>query len=185
MEAKEKCSCRLMIVDWIPHDMAISRPMQIDEHISYRGIIVFILLGLGFMVMGFLSKKQADELSAGNQTIEARVTESKVTEKKGKKSHQIKYAFKPGNEGADVTRCDFLGRKDLWSTLSEEEYTTATASGKVQVRYATANPSNNEPASAGARSSKEILGALGAGGVSLLIGLIGLIRKKRAERAGA
>lgn len=174
-----------MIIDSILHDVAISRPMQIDEHISYRGIIVFVLLGLGFMVMGFLSKKQADELKAANQTVEARVTESQVTEKKGKKSYRIKYAFKLGTDGADVTRCDFLGRKNLWSTLSEADYTAATGSGKIQVRYATANPSNNEPASAGTRSSWDIIGALIAGGISLLIGLIGLIRKKRAESAAA
>ena len=159
--------------------------MHIDEHISYRGIVVFVLLGLGLMAVGLLSKKQADELSTGNQTIEADVTESKVTEKSGKKTYQIKYAFKLGSDDADVTRSDFLGRKDLWSSLDEADYTAATGSKKIQVRYATANPFNNEPASAGTRSSRDMLAALVAGIVSLALGIIGLIRKRRAEAAAA
>lgn len=155
--------------------------MQIDEHISYRGVVVFVLLGLGLLAFGYLSKKEAEEFNAGNQTIEARVTESQVIEKKGKKNHQIKYVFKLGSDGADVTRCDFLGRENLWSSLSEADYTVATSSKKIQVRYATANPSNNEPASAGTRSSRDMLAALAAGAGSLAIGIIGLVRKRLAE----
>lgn len=160
--------------------------MQIDEHISYRGIIVFFLLGLGLLTAGYLSKKQAEELNAGNQTVEARITNSQVTEKKGKKSYSVKYAFKPSTDGAEVTRCDYLGRKDLWSSLSEADYKTATGSGKILVRYATSNPSNNEPATherADQTGDMNTAVILGAG--ALLIGTIGLVRKRRAEKAAA
>ena len=158
--------------------------MQIDEHISYRGIIAFFILGLGLVVVGYLSKKQAEEITAGNQTIEAKVTESQVTEKKGEKKYHVKYAFKLAADGAEVTRCDFLSRKNLWSSLSEVEFKVATSSGKIMVRYATSNPYNNVPASTEvADFNGDMKATVVSGGIAILIAVIGLVRKRRAEKA--
>ena len=112
------------------------------------------------------------------------VTESQVTEKKGEKKYHVKYAFKLAADGAEVTRCDFLSRKNLWSSLSEVEFKVATSSGKIMVRYATSNPYNNVPASTEvADFNGDMKATVVSGGIAILIAVIGLVRKRRAEKA--
>lgn len=156
--------------------------MQIDEHISYKGIALFLVIGVAFITLGVLEKKQGAELQAGNQEIEARVTQSKIVEKKGKKTYEVQYAFKASPESAEVTRGDYFGRTNLWSTLPETIYNEAVASGKLKVRYATSNPSNSEPAAA-PRGAGDDRFMFGGGGVAVAIALIGFVRKRRALKA--
>lgn len=151
--------------------------MKLDDHASYPVVALIILCGVGLGIFGTLSKKGADELKADSQTIEARITTSEIREKNGKKSHSVKYAFAVAEGQPEVTRGDFLGRKDLWSTLAESEYQSAVSSGKLKVRYAKTNPANNMPESESGESSAALF--WGLGGVFLVIGIIGLVRRVR------
>lgn len=63
--------------------------MQIDEHISFRGIVVFILIGLAFVAFGVMSKMERDQLNAEGQVTEGRITSSRVMEKKGRKMFEV------------------------------------------------------------------------------------------------
>lgn len=158
--------------------------MQIDEHITYRSLILLLVVSLAALTFGFLSKKAADEMKSGSQTIEAKITESQITEKKGKKKFAVKYAFKPTPESAEVSQGDFLGRKNLWATLPEAEYKQAIASKTIQVRYATTNPYNNRPASDDSGDSSSTL-FLALGGFFALTSIVGFVRKSRAAANAA
>ncbi|MBK8093992.1 MAG: hypothetical protein IPK32_18975 [Verrucomicrobiaceae bacterium] len=58
---------------------------QFDEHITYRSLVLLLVVAFAALTFGFLSKKAADEMKSGNQTIETKITESQITEKKGEK----------------------------------------------------------------------------------------------------
>lgn len=156
--------------------------MQINDHISYKGVVLLLVIGVAFITLGVLAQKESAEMQAGSQEIEARVTQSKIVEKKGKKTYEVQYAFKASPESAEVTRGDYFGRTNLWSTLPETIYNEAVASGKLKVRYATCNPTNSEPLATPRGTGNERF-MLGGGGVVIVVALIGFIRKRRALSA--
>lgn len=145
--------------------------------ITACGMLAF---GLAMLIYGVQAAVNERILRDAPTEIEAEVTETRITfsEKTGR-GHEVKYRFTlPGQTGT-FTRSDETGRRDLWSTLTEEAYGRAERARKLKVVYSPANPWINHPVEAGSDSMFDALTAailLGLAPIVLAV-LIGLVAR--------
>jgi len=124
-------------------------------------IVLIGLLGGAFLLLGIPSLADTILLRSSDAEATSRVTDSRIVSTKYGLSHEVRYVF--AVEGAaDVTRSDFLGRSNLWSTIPEEVWRVATVSKELRVRYLRVMPSRNAPVS-GLPSPWDDLTILGLG----------------------
>jgi hypothetical protein len=126
-------------------------------------IVLIGLLGGVFLLLGIPSLADTILLRSSDAEAVARVTDSRIVSAKYGLSHEVRYVFAVGGS-EKVTRSDFLGRSDLWSTIPEEVWRVATVSKDLPVRYLRVMPSRNAPV-AGLPSIWDDLTILGLGGL--------------------
>ena len=134
----------------------------------FWGSVVVGILALGFMGLGAAGVHEKQELEKNGRDIEAKVTDTRIMRGKSGTTHELQYSFQLEGEGKTYTRCDFLGRSNLWSTLPEDEWETVRRAGKIRVRYVPGDPGNNAPAAHPPKWS-DIWTAFGIGMVLLFI----------------
>lgn len=102
-------------------------------------------LALAFLWLGVNGWHDRHVLETQGKSVEARVRDSRRVRDRNGASYEIRYVFQAEEDGKDHTRGDFLGRSNLWSTLPEEEWLQAKATGQVKICYAPLHPDNNAP----------------------------------------
>jgi len=129
--------------------------------------IFLILLGLAFVGLGVMSLRQTNALLESKSVATAVVTESRISPTKRETLYEVRYLLAPNAQTPPVGRSDFFGRKDLWSSLPEEEWDQANKTKRLAVRYDPANISNNAPV-AQLPKAYDAWAAIGGGGLLLL-----------------
>ena len=75
----------------------------------------------------------------------ARVIESREMLTRFGMSYDVKYVFSPAEGESEIGRGDFTGRSALWSSLPQDRWMVAVATGQIRVRYDPRSPINNAP----------------------------------------
>ena len=82
-----------------------------------------LLLGLAFIVMSIIYHVEETTLNESANTIEADVINWRIhNSRTATDSHEIQFRFTLLGQSETYTRADFLGRKDLWSILTPDEW---------------------------------------------------------------
>ncbi|GEP44627.1 hypothetical protein BGE01nite_39180 [Brevifollis gellanilyticus] len=161
----------------------MSQQFDIQQYNSPRVTAGLILAGIAMLLLGVGCWQSLRALTRDGQVVEAKVTESQHEEKGDKSTYRLRYAFKPAADGPEVTRNDFLGRKNLWSALPQSDYDAAVKAGVIQVRYVPKNPGNNAPVASLPKPS-DIWVMIGGGAFLILIAVIGwFVQKKKSAAA--
>lgn len=160
----------------------MSQPFNIQEYNSPRVTVLLILAGIALSLIGIGSQRFHEALKRDGQVIEAKVTENQETTKNGNTTYRLRYSFQPTAGGPIVTRKDFLGRSNLWSTLPKPDYDAAVKSGTLQVRYVPSNPGNNAPVAGFPKDADAWVG-IGVGALLVLLAVIIWFAQKKKTAA--
>ncbi len=120
---------------------------------TQRGRITLAALGIVagavFCYMGLPDLYDAMRLRRSSAAIDAEVTETRISRgAHGIPMHDLRYRFQvPGRTDWFTRQERGTRQKNLWSSVSTEEYEQARSSGRIRVVYVPDDPETNCPAS--------------------------------------
>lgn len=141
-----------------------------------RGRVILAALGTVagavFCYMGLPDLYDAMRLRRSSAAVDAEVTETRISrDMHGTPSSDVRYRFRVPGRTEWFTRQERGTRqKNLWSSLSTEEYEQARSNGRIRVVYVPEDPETNCPASLKNRSLGNVAFGLTAGTLMLLVG---------------
>ena len=117
------------------------------QHTVKKWHIVFCaLVAMAFTVLGAVDLVKNFTLHRSESVAVARVVESRsIRKRQGGVSFEVRYVFASAPGFPEFERCDFLGRKNLWSSLPEPDWQAAIEAKQLKVRFDSGDPSNNAP----------------------------------------
>jgi hypothetical protein len=120
--------------------------VQTQHTVAKWHIVFCTLVAIVLMALGAVDLFKNVNLYLSESVAVARVVESrKIPNRRGGVSFEVRYVFVPAPGFPEFERCDFLGRTNLWSSLSEPDWQAAIAAKQVKVRFDPVDPGNNAP----------------------------------------
>ena len=150
----------------------------------WTGLVILAAVELGCLAVAFFSAQEIRgelRLRRAGVAIDAQVGDRRVmTSAKTGTSYEVQYTF--DEDGTSYSRTDGTGRKDLWTSVTPEEYEQTGLTRIVRVVYLPADPWVNRPEAAGAMPLGDpIIGlaVFGVLGVLIPAGLWNMQRKAK------
>jgi hypothetical protein len=166
----------------------LQTPGVFDFHLKSSAWLVtggLFLFGLAMASLGVKSLYNDLDLGEAHAVIDAVVTDTRVDfSAKTGISYDVKYEFALPGSAERFTRADETGRKDLWSSVTAEQWARLERDKKLSVRYHPSNPWINRPVETGAApvwDALTMIVLLGAGPLAMSLLIFWAIRKERAE----
>lgn len=101
-----------------------------------------MLLGVVLILVGAMSHLEEKALNSSGQLIEANVINWRIhNSRTANNSHEIQFSFTLNS--VNYTHSDFLGRSNLWSSLTENHWLETKTTKKILIEYEPDNPWNN------------------------------------------
>jgi len=123
-------------------------------HLELRFIrllaLVFALpLGLALFCISFVEWRSEDRLLQQGKVVEAEVTDLAIHSQTAygplPEVYDIRYRFRVGNLDVWYSKGDWIGRRNLWSSLSRPDWQQAQRTRRIDVVYLPHNPWTNFP----------------------------------------
>ncbi len=147
---------------------------------SRATVVILTLMALALLAFGILNRLDTVALEKSDKVVDARVTNSRIVTGKRTTTYEVQYSFVPSPGTEAIGRADLLGRKDLWSTIPEEDWNKAVRSLRLAVRVDPAKPGNNAPVAGMPKAIDEYC-FIGVGGLLLLFAIYEGIRRSKAS----
>ena len=143
-----------------------------NKFLNLGALTVTGLIGVGLLFLGVSTIVQEIRLDKEGIVAVATITnDQEFIDDDGQKKHQIQYQFIV--DGALYTYADSTGRRNLWHTISEEDWSSLRETNQIKVVYLPSNPWINRPLGKSLMIDSYAAVCAGTGGV-IILGLLAM-----------